>query len=203
MAVATLALFGVWLAMALLARMLMQKRRTGDAGFRGLRAGRPAHRWINGLLFVPIAAAVAAPIADLMGLRRIHGLDVPSLQGIGVAFAILGMIATSAAQLGMGDSWRVGVDESERTELVTTGAFRLVRNPIYAAAVTGIAGFAVMVPNVFSVVAVVSFVVAFELHVRLVEEPYLVRVHGAAYRRYAAAVGRFFPLVGRWAAPGD
>jgi protein-S-isoprenylcysteine O-methyltransferase Ste14 len=33
----------------------------------------------------------------------------------------------------MGASWRIGVDPSERTDLVTGGAFALVRNPIFSA----------------------------------------------------------------------
>ena len=32
---------------------------------------------------------------------------------------------------------------------------------------------------------------------RLVEEPYLHRVHGTAYDRYAARTGRFLPWIGR------
>jgi protein-S-isoprenylcysteine O-methyltransferase Ste14 len=41
------------------------------------------------------------------------------------------------------------------------------------------------------------FLVALEIQIRLVEEPYLERVHGDAYRRYATATGRFVPGVGR------
>ena len=32
---------------------------------------------------------------------------------------------------------------------------------------------------------------------RFVEEPYLRRAHGEAYRAYAARVGRFLPRIGR------
>ena len=32
----------------------------------------------------------------------------------------------------MGRSWRIGVEEGERTDLVTGGPFAIVRNPIYA-----------------------------------------------------------------------
>jgi protein-S-isoprenylcysteine O-methyltransferase Ste14 len=40
-------------------------------------------------------------------------------------------------------------------------------------------------------------VVAVQLQVRSIEEPYLRRVHGVAYERYAGRVGRFVPGVGR------
>jgi protein-S-isoprenylcysteine O-methyltransferase Ste14 len=60
---------------------------------------------------------------------------------------VAGIVAMFGAQLAMGDAWRIGLDETERTGLVTGGPFRLVRNPIYTAmAVVGL-GLALMVPN--------------------------------------------------------
>ena len=44
--------------------------------------------------------------------------------------------------------------------------------------------------------AIAALVVALELQVRFVEEPYLLQAHGSAYADYAARVGRFFPRVG-------
>jgi protein-S-isoprenylcysteine O-methyltransferase Ste14 len=38
--------------------------------------------------------------------------------------------------------------------------------------------------------------VALELHVRLIEEPYLQRIHGEEYAAYATQVGRFLPGIG-------
>jgi protein-S-isoprenylcysteine O-methyltransferase Ste14 len=43
----------------------------------------------------------------------------------------------------------------------------------------------------------VGLLAALEIQVRGVEEPYLLRTHGEAYRRYAAATGRFLPGIGR------
>jgi protein-S-isoprenylcysteine O-methyltransferase Ste14 len=54
-----------------------------------------------------------------------------------------------------------------------------------------------VVPNVLSAAMLVAFAVALEIQVRLVEEPYLLRVHSDAYRRYAARTGRFVPGLGR------
>ena len=58
-------------------------------------------------------------------------------------------------------------------------------------------GLALCVPNVVSVLTLVALVAALEIQVRLVEEPYLARVHGDGYRRYVATTGRFVPGVGR------
>jgi protein-S-isoprenylcysteine O-methyltransferase Ste14 len=58
-------------------------------------------------------------------------------------------------------------------------------------------GLAMMVPSVVSIGAVVALLGALQLQVRVVEEPYLLRVHGNAYRNYAREVGRFLPGLGR------
>ncbi len=97
----------------------------------------------------------------------------------------------------MGDSWRIGVDESERTELVTVGAFAVVRNPIFAAMIPTSLGIVLLVPNVVALVAFVTLVGALELQVHLVEEPYLLWTHGERYLAYASRVGRFVPGVGK------
>jgi protein-S-isoprenylcysteine O-methyltransferase Ste14 len=117
----------------------------------------------------------------------------------------VGFFGVLAAQAGMGASWRVGVDATERTELVTTGAFAVVRNPIFTAMLTTMAGLALLVPTAVSATALLCLLVAVELQVRLVEEPYLLRTHRQAYDSYAAATGRFVPGLGRLrrATPGE
>jgi protein-S-isoprenylcysteine O-methyltransferase Ste14 len=75
-------------------------------------------------------------------------------------------------------------------ELVTGGPFALVRNPIFSAMVLAFLGLALLVPNAAALAGFVALVVALEVQVRLVEEPYLLRAHGARYADYAARVGR-------------
>ncbi|NNL65855.1 MAG: isoprenylcysteine carboxylmethyltransferase family protein, partial [Myxococcales bacterium] len=111
--------------------------------------------------------------------------------------ALLGIGGGLLAQLGMGSSWRVGVDESETTALVTDGLFRFVRNPIFSFIGLSAIGFVLLVPNLVSLAAAGLTAIGIELQVRAVEEPYLARTHGAAYADYAARVGRFVPGVGR------
>lgn len=97
----------------------------------------------------------------------------------------------------MGTSWRIGVDAQERTDLVTTGPFASVRNPVFTAMITALLGMTLMVPHLATLAALLALVVAVELQVRFVEEPYLVRVHGQAYLSYARTAGRFVPGLGR------
>jgi protein-S-isoprenylcysteine O-methyltransferase Ste14 len=58
-------------------------------------------------------------------------------------------------------------------------------------------GLALVVPNTVAFISVVTLILALEMQVRLVEEPYLLRQHGDGYRSYAAGAGRFLPRIGR------
>jgi protein-S-isoprenylcysteine O-methyltransferase Ste14 len=58
-------------------------------------------------------------------------------------------------------------------------------------------GLALINPNVVSLAMLIAVAASVQVQVRLVEEPYLLRVHGDAYRAYAARTGRFVPGVGR------
>ena len=207
MAIAALALYVVWFLLAFGLRTIVQVRHTGDTGWRANRLpGRTGSvEWWAGLLFVvALLVGVAAPVADLMGLAPISWLDSDAIGYAGAAIAVLGVLLTLAAQLSMGDSWRIGVDENESTDLVTEGAFRIVRNPIFSAMLVTAIGLALMVPNVVAFAGVVSLIVALELQVRGAEEPYLTRIHGPRYVHYAQRVGRFLPTLGRFrrAQPG-
>ncbi|MEW2376980.1 isoprenylcysteine carboxylmethyltransferase family protein [Micromonospora sp. NPDC047812] len=179
-------------------RTLAQWRRTGDTGMR-LDAGPPGTlRWWAKLLFVAaLVLGAAGPAAALAGLSPVPGLDNRPLHMVGLLVTVAGIGATLAAQLAMGTSWRIGVDPDERTPLVTSGAFGLARNPIFTAMAATALGLALMVPNTVALAAWLALVLALQLQVRAVEEPYLIATHGDAYRRYAARVGRFLPGLGR------
>lgn len=193
-----LALLAVWFVVVFIVRSVVQKRATGDSGIRPGAFAEDAsgiERAAYLLLVVAFAGAIAAPVAAMVGLDPLTDNDLVPV--VGVVVAIAGIGATYLAQLGMGSEWRIGIDRTEVTGLVTGGVFSLVRNPIFTAMMFTAAGFAAMVPNVIGVLAVVCLVVAIELQVRFVEEPHLHRLHGDVYGGYASRVGRFFPALGR------
>jgi protein-S-isoprenylcysteine O-methyltransferase Ste14 len=143
---------------------------------------------------------VAGPVAELsFGATRL--VDSGWFAGPGLALSMAGLAALLWSQSSMGDSLRIGVDPAERTALVTAGPFRWVRNPIYSAMLVYAAGVALLVPNAASFVAFGVLALGLDLHVRLVEEPYLAATHGSSYASYAARVGRFVPGVGKFPPP--
>jgi protein-S-isoprenylcysteine O-methyltransferase Ste14 len=194
-----LTLLALYAVLALGLRAMVQLQRTGSTGVIGI-SGRPGSiEWIAGVLFeVAIGVVVTGAILDLTdALDPISTLDKGPVQAAGIVLAGAGLAVTLGAQWSMGDSWRIGVDPGERTELVTHGPFSVVRNPIYAGVIPFFAGIALLVSNLVAVGGFALLVVGLELQTRLVEEPHLRQVHGPAYSEYAARVGRFVPRLGR------
>lgn len=191
---------GGWLVFFALAfgwRSWRHYRATGSTGFVGI-SGRPgSSEWFGGILFVvALAATAGAPVWALVGASDGGATRAPAAVLCGIGVYALGLVATLWAQFAMGASWRIGVDPGSRTRLVTSGPFRWVRNPIFTAMTLGALGLVLLVPNLLSWLGLLALVVALEVQVRLVEEPYLARVHGEEYHRYRSRAGRFVPAIG-------
>jgi protein-S-isoprenylcysteine O-methyltransferase Ste14 len=203
MATVALILYVVYLALAFGLRTLIQLRSTGSSGFHGL-GGRPGSaEWIAGVGFtLALLLGVAAPVLALLDIvEPVGALDTTAAHVAGLILALGGIGATLYAQVAMGTSWRIGVDPAERTALVTSGPFALVRNPIFAAMLPTALGLTFLVPSWVAIAGLLGLVVALELQVRVVEEPYLTSTHGATYAEYVSRVGRFIPGVGRLRRP--
>lgn len=177
-------------------RSWVQWRRTGSTGFIRPRRGAPPAELAGSVGFVvALVLLVAAPLADAAGMARIAALDTEWAAVAGTVLGVAGIALTLVAQMAMGDSWRIGVDDDERTNLVTSGVFARVRNPIFTAMLVATGGLVLLVPNLVSVAALVVLTAALEIQVRVVEEPYLARTHGPAYQQYRATTGRFLPTL--------
>jgi protein-S-isoprenylcysteine O-methyltransferase Ste14 len=182
---------GSWFLYVLVAfvlRTIVQLRTTGSSGLVGLRRGAGVLERLAVVLFVAsFALGLSAPFL---------GRPLLDTAWIGGALVALATLATFLVQLSMSRSWRIGVDPSERTELVTHGPFAIVRNPIFSTMMIASVGLALCCPTPLALSAPVILGIALELQVRVVEEPYLLKVHGDRYRDYARRTGRFVPLLG-------
>ena len=194
-----LVLYVVYLLLAFGLRTVLQVRRTGSTGFKGI-GGRPGSaEWLAGVGFtLALVLGFSAPVLALLDVvEPVAALDGHGAHAVGTVLAIAGIGATLYAQIAMGTSWRIGVDPEERTSLVTSGPFALVRNPIFSAMLPTALGLLLIVPSWVAIVGFAGLVVALEVQVRVVEEPYLRRAHGDTYESYARRTGRFVPGVGR------
>ncbi|RAV06686.1 isoprenylcysteine carboxylmethyltransferase family protein [Mycolicibacterium sp. GF69] len=199
MAAAALALFVVMMLLAGALRTLIQRHRTGDSGNRRTLSPRGSLGW-SALTATDIGylmVGVGGPLAHWLGLPPLSVLEHSPVHVLGVVLAVIGILAAFGAQMALGASWRIGVDQSERTALVTSGPFRWVRNPIFTAVLVALLGLTLMVPNLVALLGWVLALAGIETQVRRIEEPHLHRLHGEPYTRYAAKVGRLLPGVGR------
>lgn len=198
MSLAALIGYIVFLLVALGWRSFRQYRRTGDTGFRGL-SSRSAIDIVGGFLFVSGAlVSMAALILDIVGWMQVFsGLGHLAVHIPGFALVAAGFALTLAAQIQMGDSWRIGVDNTEQTALVTGGVFRYMRNPIFSGMLAALLGLFLLVPNPLTLAGWLMVVCGLEIQVRSVEEPYLLKTHGESYRQYTQNTGRFLPWFGR------
>jgi protein-S-isoprenylcysteine O-methyltransferase Ste14 len=189
-------LLGVLLliALAFFWRPWLQYQRHGTWGVILFRGGGWGQRLRDATLVVftllvlgQAVVAVARP-----GLVADHIL----LQAAGIVPLFGGVALVVIAQLQMGVSWRIGIDEKAAPGLVTTGIFRFCRNPIYLAMIIVTAGYALLLPTLLSFVLLAGTIVGMSTQART-EEAYLLKAYGGSFRDYARRVGRFLPGIGK------
>lgn len=112
------------------------------------------------------------------------------LQWVGLGLSSAAFVWIWIAQGQMKESWRIGFDSSERTELIQGGLFRYSRNPIFLGILISYIGFFLMVPNAFSLALGAVSYVSIQTQIRL-EEGYLEEVHGKMYELYCQKVRRW------------
>ena len=181
------ALFVVFGAVALALPLARLWWRHGTFGFVGDRD--PV-----ALAFAALVAGAAAYLGALaaFGPERLGIWSVPpAVAGLGLLAMVGGIGVAAVAQAQMGASWRIGIDDRP-TGLVVTGLYRWTRHPIYSGLLVFALGVAVAIPSPATLVGVGLAVAAVVVQARR-EEAHLLRLHGDAYREWAARVGRFGP----------
>lgn len=109
---------------------------------------------------------------------------------IGVSLMILSLIWVFIAQFQMKNSWRIGIDEEIKTELITTGLFNYSRNPIFLGMLISLVGLFLILPTFISLIFLVVSSILIQIQIRL-EEEFLFKQHGKDYLYYNAKVRRF------------
>ena len=123
-------------------------------------------------------------------LIPVFWLEYPFIRFIGMILMLLSLGWTVIAQIQMGNSWRIGIDEERQTALVQTGLFRFSRNPIFLGMIVTIFGFFLIIPNAFTLVISLIGFVLIQIQVRL-EEGFLTKMHDGSYDDYSKKVRRW------------
>ena len=167
-------------------KVLVQKRH----GIRTYQIGRRKEKELHTVERLMSVATLWVPIAQLMSIAFGWNHLPANARFTGFLIGLLGDGFFLLSVLCMKDSWRAGIPDKDKTELVTTGIYRYSRNPAFLGFDLMYVGVLLMYGNLlvlgFSAFAVVM------LHLQILqEEEYLESAFGSAYIEYKKQVLRY------------
>ena len=112
---------------------------------------------------------------------------------VGLALVTIGFIMGLLSLLTMRTSWRVGIKYDQKTALITSGIYRLSRNPYFFSYDILILGYILIYPSLILLLLYIPLVIIFHKMI-LEEEQYLLAVHNQDYPSYKKKVGRYFTI---------
>ena len=146
------------------------------------------------LLLVLTGAIYAFYSEGVKYLLPVWYLENPFFQWIGIAILFIALVWIAVAQHQMSNSWRIGIDEKNKTDLVTTGVFAISRNPIFLGMLCTLFGLFLVIPNAITFCVLTTGVISVQVQVRL-EEEFLTRLHGQDYVGYCSRTRRWIGVL--------
>ena len=148
-----------------------------------------AHDYIGFIMKVLIVLLFVAVLTYSMS-EKIYSFLVPisylqtkTLAIIGLALIHIALVWISIAQFQMSNSWRIGIDEENKTKLVTDGVFLISRNPIFLGMIISVLGLFFIVPNALTFFLTLTTYIVIQIQIRL-EEEFLQKQHAQDYVNY-------------------
>jgi protein-S-isoprenylcysteine O-methyltransferase Ste14 len=126
---------------------------------------------------------------DIFSAFKIIFLEHNLFQYIGLGLMIIALIWVIIAQFQMKNSWRIGIDNTMKTDLIIHGLFRFSRNPIFLGMTVSLVGFFLVVPTVIALTFLLIGSILMQIQIRL-EEECLIKEHGQIYLAYKNRVKR-------------
>ena len=108
----------------------------------------------------------------------------------GFCIGMLGDVVFLLSVLCMRDSWRAGIPDKDKTELVTNGIYRFSRNPAFLGFDLIYIGMLLLYGNLLTLGFSVFAIIMLRLQI-LQEERYLADTFGVPYQEYCRHVFRY------------
>ena len=187
----------IFYALVLLFAFVIPSYRTyKSTGINPITFGKEpnAHNYIGNVMKVLLAALFVVILMYSFGNIYQFTIPIPYLQNLNIHFVGLILIHISLiwiiiAQVQMSNSWRIGIDEQNKTDLVTKGLFSISRNPIFLGMIICVAGLFLVIPNAISLCILVTTYIVIHIQIRL-EEEFLKKQHGEQYISYQSKTRR-------------
>jgi protein-S-isoprenylcysteine O-methyltransferase Ste14 len=156
----------------------------------GVKAGRSHWQRFAGIRLV--IALVVLSLARIHAFRG-HTTHDPWLAGIGLVVWALGLSLAIWARIYLGRNWGTPMSEKTDPELVTTGPYRWVRNPIYSGLILGMIGTAIAVT--IDWLAVTALLAGYFVYSAFMEQRFMAERFPDTYPPYKRATKMLVPFV--------
>ena len=182
----------IYLIMYMLVAFVIPTYRTyKQTGINPITFGKNdnAHDYIGFIMKVLIVLLFVAVLTYSMSekmysyLVPISYLQTQILTITGLALIHIALVWISIAQFQMSNSWRIGIDEENKTKLVTDGVFSISRNPIFLGMIISVLGLFFIVPNALTFFLTITTYIIIQIQIRL-EEEFLQKQHAQDYVNY-------------------
>lgn len=168
-------------------KMMSQKKK----GIQTDQLGKGKSGFIKIIEITMKIVTILVPIAEVISIC-INTTSLPDgARTAGIVVAALGDLIFIISVVTMRDSWRAGVSETEKTELVTNGIYRFSRNPAFLGFDLVYIGILLMFFNWVLLAVSVAAMVMFHLQIVNVEEDFLMVTFGEDYLDYRKRVCRY------------
>jgi protein-S-isoprenylcysteine O-methyltransferase Ste14 len=157
----------------------------------GVKAGQT--RWTR---FAGIRLGIILIVFLLLRVKafKTHAAtNDPWLEVIGLAVFLLGLALAVWARVYLGRNWGMPMTQKEDPELVTSGPYRRVRNPIYSGIILAMIGTTIAV-SLYWLVAVVVLGGYF-IYSATVEERYMAERFPDSYPEYKRSTKMLIPFI--------
>ncbi|MFW9946508.1 MAG: methyltransferase family protein [Candidatus Odinarchaeota archaeon] len=141
------------------------------------------------LIYIIIFIINDSIILDFLAFELLIS-DIFIVSGIVIIF--LGLILDLWGTVALGTNFRIEFPK-EDTILITTGIYRLMRNPIVMGVYLLIFGSFLIIPTIISLFLLIANIITFDSKVRD-EEKFLVKRFGEKFEKYSEKVGRYLPF---------
>ncbi len=161
----------------------------------GLSTKRTAQSGVRQFLGFRVAIFVILLLVVRSGVFKGHHAIVgnPALQGVGMALFLIGLGLAVWARVHLGRNWGAPMSEKVDAELVTTGPYQYIRNPIYSGILLAAIGTAVAVSWYWLVA--VALMCAYFVYSATVEEHTMERLFPDAYPAYKRSTKKLIPFI--------
>ena len=168
-------------------KMALQRRK-GIRTDQIARGEKSKNLWITEVVMK--IATFAIVVVELASILLNTGSHHNALRVTGAVFGIVGVTLFGIAVYTMKDSWRAGIPETDKTELVTTGIFKFSRNPAFLA--FDLVYIAILLMFFNWMLLTVSLFCIIMLHLQIKqEEQFLLRTFGEKYANYKKKTRRY------------